>query len=280
MKKIAWPLLALVIIGACAAVAYQRGMLPIALGVPKVAVKEGTPVKLILMDPLSSGGSKEGEQVSFVVSEDVLGEGGKVAIPKGSRAVGVVSWSRGQGTISVLKNEPARLAVKISEVVTPAGDRVALMTKKEGEAYHFTRDNTGRKDIAQAISKIYSSKEEQEKLSRVLDSIKDGKVFSNETERKEAVQVARDLGLDALADSLTGEKLDDLKGAYADLGKQKEDLRKLSSTNLLFAALEYRSLLGAAQGTLEGVFKGRQIRAFPGTEVPAQVAKTTEVRLP
>src|SRR5688500_6199471 len=101
----------------------------------------GTEVKLILMQQLSAGGSKEGEEVAFMVTEDVT-RSGRILIPRGAIAYGRVNWSRSAGALSKITNEPARLAVTIDRTTSIDKRTVMLQATEDGEPFHFSGKNT------------------------------------------------------------------------------------------------------------------------------------------
>lgn len=276
MKKALAVAVILGVIGVGGYMAYSKGVLP---GAPKrVALPADTPVSLVLLDTLESGGSKVGDMVHLIVSRDVTAPSGEIVIPKGSKATGKVTWSRSQSVVSAFANEPARLAIKLDTIVTREGDSVPLKVDT-GSDYHLTRENTGRTNFLDKLQQIWSSPEERAKLDKVVDSLKKGVDLSDSGQRNTLSQNARDLGLDALADTLSGDKWKDLQSTADDLKTQVDDIRKLSGGELLMAAMQYQTLLGNLGSTLEGAVKGRNIRAFPGTEVPAKVAGTQSLRV-
>lgn len=239
-------------------------------------VAKGTSVQLLLLQPLQSGQSKENERVDFMVAENVTSNG-KIVIPKGSRASGKITWSRGENTFSALKNEPARLAVDLESIQVEGGGSVDIEPKKGEKAYQFDRSNTGKQNFISRLERVWNEDSERERLRNVLDSLQRGSDFSNEKDRENVAAAARELGLDNLANTISGPQYNQLKGALDDLQNQGHDLRRLSGSDILFAALEYRTLLGGLQTTVGSMLKGRQIRAYPGTIVEAQVAEKATV---
>jgi hypothetical protein len=97
----------------------------------------GTPIRLILADDLTSGGAKEGSTVRFVLNTDL----GRDELPKmGELVTGTVTWSRSEGTLGGLTNRPARLKVKIDSL----GPYSLSASREEAqEDFEFNRENTG-----------------------------------------------------------------------------------------------------------------------------------------
>lgn len=80
--------------------AAQRAALPMAPVTAeqpqgKIALPEGTRVKLVLLDELKSNKLGKGDVVRYALREDLLGPNGQVLIPKGTPAVGVVNEAKG-----------------------------------------------------------------------------------------------------------------------------------------------------------------------------------------
>ncbi|MGE0002555.1 MAG: hypothetical protein AB7T05_10845, partial [Fimbriimonadaceae bacterium] len=96
-----------------------------------VVVKADTPVKLLLVTPVASGGSKEGDTVRFVVAEDVLGGEG-IVIGQGTVVEAKVSQSRSGSVAGTLTNRPARLVVDLGKLPATDGTQIALKGNKEG----------------------------------------------------------------------------------------------------------------------------------------------------
>lgn len=268
------PLLVILLVagvGGGAFYARQTGAKLPLIPVKQATLPAGTSVELMLLDKLESGGSKEGEIVSFMVAKDVLAPDGTRVIPKGSRGEAKVSWSRGEGLLSAVSNKPARLAIELNKV-TVDGISVAIEAEPGDKKYEFNRANTGGQDLIQRLQDVYSKPEEKEKINKLADTLKRGPNLSDSSDREEISKVAKDLGLNALSDALSTDRYKELQGAVDGLGNQAGDLRKLSGSNLLIAALEYRTLFSGVTGTVGNMLKGRQIRAYPGTLIKVQTS--------
>jgi hypothetical protein len=106
---------------------------------PRFVLEDGTPVKLVLAETISSANQHKGNLVLFKVAEDVsIGE--VVVIPKGANA-----W----GTITAVKpkrklGRPGNLEVSIDRVRLADGEKVSL-TEVQGESgdSHQARMATG-----------------------------------------------------------------------------------------------------------------------------------------
>jgi hypothetical protein len=106
---------------------------------PRFVLEDGTPVKLVLAETISSANQHKGNLVLFRVAEDVsIGE--VVVIPKGANA-----W----GTITAVKpkrklGRPGNLEVSIDKVRLADGEKASL-TEVQGESgdSHQARMATG-----------------------------------------------------------------------------------------------------------------------------------------
>jgi hypothetical protein len=86
-------------------------------------VPVGTPISVALRQRLRSGEAKKGEPVIFAVAADVrTPDGGRVLIPAGAPAHGVVEESRRGGKYG----RPGRLQIRCEYVLLPDGTRVPL----------------------------------------------------------------------------------------------------------------------------------------------------------
>lgn len=88
---------------------------------------ERTPVKLRLLQSLTSGKAKQGESVSYEVREDVKGEGGVVLVLTGAKAVGKVTVSKRRGMFG----KPGKLEFTVESVQAVDGSPIPIRASVE-----------------------------------------------------------------------------------------------------------------------------------------------------
>jgi hypothetical protein len=93
---------------------------------PRFVLEDGTPVKLVLNEAISSANQHKGNLVIFAVAEDVK-IGDVTVIPKGANAWGVITIARSKGKIG----RAGKIELSIDKVRLADGERVAL-TDVEG----------------------------------------------------------------------------------------------------------------------------------------------------
>lgn len=234
----------------------------------KVSLAAGTPIRLVLFDELTSGGSEEGTEVRLALMEPVEG------LPAMSPVTAVVSWSRTEGTLGGLTNRPARLNLKLKSLKGPNGEEIPLSADpKEAQDYELNRANTGRPSTI-------TQKEPEEADDAVGTAVK-ALIEQGRTEglnADEVGQLARRLGMDETAKLAETGKLDQVQ----DLCRKIRDggtIAGLASGGTVAAAMELVNLAGDVGHRLGRSLGGRNIRAYPGTVIPAYVAETTVVTL-
>lgn len=89
---------------------------------------DGTPIKLILKQNMSSGDANLNDRVLFEAAEDVMIDGVKV-IAKGAQATGTVTEVKRKGRMG----RAGKLHVKIDDVHLTSGERVALRAAQGGK---------------------------------------------------------------------------------------------------------------------------------------------------
>lgn len=244
---------------------------------PQVKVDEGTEVPLILLTELSSGGSEKGKDVAFMVSADVVSSDNRVLIPKGAIAYGKVEWSRAAGAISKFLNEPARLAVTIDRTVAVDGKTVMLKATKNNEPFHFTGDNTGIDRASDELEKILADEETKKSLQKMLEGLSgadmgDSKIISMLAER---------LNLGSMRKLADTNSLNDLIGALKGIAAGEIARVATGQATLVIEAIaELAGIRKTVGDRISGLFKGRNIKAFPGTPVTAYVAKEVLIDAP
>lgn len=95
-------------------------------------LRSNTPVEMTLNAPLSTKTNRTGDKFSLTVARDVMVDG-RVAIPKGTRAIGLVSYAKGNGSFG--KSGKMELAFKYLEM----GDKQIPL---EGTYYQEGEGNT------------------------------------------------------------------------------------------------------------------------------------------
>ncbi|CAN5641505.1 hypothetical protein BH11ARM2_BH11ARM2_25330 [soil metagenome] len=232
----------------------------------KVSLAAGTPVRLVLFDELASGGSAEGKEVRLALMDPVEG------LPAMSPATAVVSWSRTEGTLGGLTNRPARLNLTLKSLKGPNGEEIPLSADpNEPHDYELNRDNTGRPSTV-------AQKEPEEgdvaAGTAVKELIEQGQ--SSGLNAEEVGQLARKLGMGETARLAEAGKLDQVQSLCRKI-RDGGTIAGLASGGTVAAAMELVNLAGDLGHRLGKTLGGRNIRAYPGTVIPAYVAETTMV---
>lgn len=240
----------------------------IALGLVSQAstldVPAGIEVRLVLMSELNSGGSVLGQEVPFLVSEDVRVDG-RVVIREGTVAVGRVRQVRREGAFSaMLFDKPSRLAVELEETWDVDGRPVriqARMNGKERLLYHFNRSNTKIPKLDPEVKKVLDAPQKRRALELLVDALKGSRSIADlqdNLERGVIMEVARALRLSSTAELLLNNRIMDL----VTLGT------RLHSPGLaaVFAA---RAAVGAVQTT----FRAAKEIAHVATHLPGFLSR-------
>ncbi|MCB8932569.1 MAG: hypothetical protein H6534_03910 [Chthonomonadaceae bacterium] len=249
-----------------------------------VALAAGTPVSLILLQKLDSGGTAVGTVVPLMVAEDVKAPDGTVLIRRGAPASGTVTLSRSAGALSALANTPARLALRLERTWGVDGSEIVLCAEIDDAdaAYAFTRDNTGKIGGEVDLEKVWSNDTAQPILERLSQNLEEGKSLdlSDPEIRRTLQDVARDLNLDSTSRLLQRGELERADNLLAQVrqGGSAAALVNGAALPTIGAAIELANLAGRVGSRIGGVFKGRNIRAHVGTPVPALVAEQASVR--
>lgn len=277
MKRVA---IGIVVVGAIGAgILYGKEML-----VKPQTVVQGATVPLILMREIEAGKAKEGDEVLFIVAEDIKARDGGIAIAKGAAVKATVTQSRGENMLSGITNRPARLSVKFDEVKAVDGQVIPLSASVAGggDAMHsFTRANTGKQDVIEKLEKLSADDEVRKTFDQIKDSFSEGKAPDfNDPKTKEALaKISKELDLKALGKAIA----EDRAGEVADALRSTRDIgsaaRALTSGSVtLSAVMELAGVVGDVGGKFSRVLGGRSIKAYPGTEVMAYVARQSQVR--
>lgn len=248
-----------------------------------VAIAAGAPVRLILLRKLDSGGSDVGASVPLMVAEDVRSPDGTLLIRRGAPAEGSVGLSRAAGALSALVNTPARLAVRIERTWAVDGTEVPLCAQiDDPEAgYAFTRENTGTIGGGVDLDKVWAKDAAQPILQRLSENLEEGRSvdLSDPEVQRTLRDVARELDLDATARLLQDGELQRADDLLAQVRKGGTAAALINGAALptIGAAIELANLAGNVGSRLGGIFKGRNIRAHVGTQVPATVRSQVQV---
>lgn len=246
---------------------------------PRVEVPAGTEVPLILLTEISSGGSAQGMEVAFMVSDDVMSPDKRVLIPKGAIAYGRVSWSRVAGAVSQFLNEPARLAVTIDRTVSIDGKTVLLeATKsKDGEPFHFTRENTETSRANEQLERVLSDNEAKKALEKMLN----GLLGEEMGDADKVSDLAEKLNLRSTKKLADEQSLGDLEGVLKSINAGDVARIATGHASLVIEAIaELAGVKKTVGDRISGLFKGRNIKAFPGTPVTAYVTEPVLVKAP
>ncbi len=229
----------------------------------------GTPVKLVLFDELTSGGSAEGMEVRLALAEPVEG------LPAMCPATAVVSWSRTEGTLGGLTNRPARLKLTLKSLRGPNGQEIPLAADpKEAKDYELNRDNTGRPD---ALPQKEPDEVDVAVGTTVKELVEQGQ--SGGLDARQVGELARKLGMGETAKLADAGRLDEAQRLVRAI-RTGGTVASLASGGTVAAAMELVNLAGDVGHRLGRTLGGRNIHAYPGTIVPAYVAKDTTVTLP
>jgi hypothetical protein len=236
-----------------------------------VALAKGSEVRLLLVTPLEAGGTKSGDAVQFVVAEDVRVKDA-VVIAKGSAARGEVTNSRGEGMLSGLTNQPARLEVKVTEITAADGTKIPSTT-----VYSFNRGNTGRTEVMAKIERLLGSENTKAAMEGLRKRIESGEnIDLNSPEMKKSLaEIGNELGIEELADAATSGKASEL----ADTVRMLRSGASLLDGGLsLGGALQVINVVDQAGKRLDRMLRGRTIRAHPGTPLNATTADKVNLR--
>jgi hypothetical protein len=227
-----------------------------------------TEVPLLLLTELSSGGSDEGKRIAFLVTQDVKGANDNVLIPKGSIAYGKVVWSRAAGAVSKFLNEPARLAISL-ETVAGADDKpITLVANGADEkgVFHFHGGNTGIQRASDAVEEVLNDPEAKKALEAMLGGLIGKEMGSNEV----VALLAKRLSLANIAKLIEVNSLGDLVGTFKSIAAGEITRIGTAHAGLVIEAItELTGLRKSVGDRIAGLFKGRNIRAYPGTPIVA-----------
>lgn len=244
-----------------------------------VMVPSGTEVRMLLLQSVSSGGSQVGSKVQFVVADDVVIDG-EVVVPLGSMAYGVVERSRGSTAATTMINQPARLDIRIEELVRVDGERVALAVDIEEPQVALDMREVRRRTAEPLRGEFVRAEEDALRmLAQALDSGKGFDGLLEDVNREALSSAAQKLGyrsLQELAQPRTSgqdefvkliDLLDQAQSAMANPIIPSEAIL------MLRAVEEISRFAGGIDRWLRGTFKGRNISHPVGTEITVHIAE-------
>lgn len=256
---------------------------------PKVVqLAAGTAVPLLLLNSLESGISREGEEVPFLVREDVKDAGGTVLITKGTPAQGRVTWSRREEMLGGLMNRPARLKCQILATVAIDGQAVDLVVDaaKPGEPYEFNRSNTGQKPASQQVQALLEDPKDRALIQAVAETLegKDAAILQLESSQERLAQLGRELNLPGLTNLAQQQEVGKVRPLLERLRGNGpiNEVARYAHTNVpaLDAVMELTGVANALGARLDGITHGRNIKAYIGTPVDVFVKTGVSVRVP
>ena len=250
--------------------------------VPPKLVARGTPVRLILLDTLDSGGSDDGSRVALMVAEDVVA-GGQVVVRRGAPAEGVVAYSRAAGTLSALANTPARLSIRLERTWAVDGSEIALSAEADpNEPYSFTRSNTSLGAGEAALPEGTAGADAQKLLESVAANLEEGRPLDLRAEApsRALTDAADRLGMGATKRLIQGGEISKASSLLDQVrrGGSAAALVNGAALPTVAAALELAKWAGDVGSRMSKMLKGRNIKAHLGTPVPAVVAKDAHVK--
>lgn len=245
-------------------------------------LKQGTEIKLALMQTLESGVDDEGDHVGLIVTEPVVDANGHVIVAKGAIAEGKVVASRREDTMGALTNRPARLSITVDSVYGVDGSKVLISADSDGnpsEGFQFNRANTGRPEVSSAkldeMMKDPKNEEDLKKLGELF--VKKGSVDPNSPEAKDLVdRLSKNLQLPNL-ESVTGKgQTDQVTGLLSSI---RSGMKIGGSLNAVGAVMELANVAGDVGSRLSRIMHGRNIKAYAGQPMTAKVVSDTKIAI-
>ena len=253
-----------------------------------IGVRAGMEVPLSLLSQIEAGKARKGQLVPFMVTEDVKNDNGDVVIAKGTIAEGEVTWSRSEGTLSAMVNEPARLEVRLKHTRSSGGWPIPLCTDmdKPDEGYQFTRDNTGKPAERNDVGVDPEVTEAAvQAISEFMETGDSSRLNANTRAREWLIKVSKEPGMEAARSFIDPEAPQ--KAQATDLERVVKHVRDGSITHLaggevmlaVAALQEFGNLAHSVEHSISSRLKGRTIKAYVGTPVKAYVAKDVSAKV-
>jgi hypothetical protein len=248
-------------------------------GTVTAKVPAGTRLPVMLMTKLASGDTKAGETAVFLVTEPIRSPNGHVVIPQGSLVTAKVTKSRAAGALSSLLNEPARLIIEF-ERLNANGRTAEVATSAQGERQlELTADNTGVPRVAGNFARLWDEPEARQALQELANVVLDGKPASKESSEM-LERVAQKLELRSTVDAIREENLDVVARIGSTLASGSTAVATGDILSSAAALQELVGLAGLVSSRLEGIFKGRNVRAYPGTTYEVFLQEDYTVSIP
>lgn len=242
-------------------------------GTRLVTLPENTPVSLMLLRRIDSGGTAEGVQVPLMVDRPVIVDG-TVMVPAGTFAMATVTRSRRATTFSAVVNQPARLELRMDPILFDNGQKLTL--RGPDDKMPDTIPITQR--LVAGIREDGASKPASKAVTRVAQALVFGNGAIDETTLRE---VANQQSLTALRSALEKGKAASLVGALRRIQAGQQPVLDPIGISLVGAALgEIAVLANAAGRRLGGIFKGNNIVALPGTNIEVRTVGTFTIKAP
>jgi hypothetical protein len=244
--------------------------------IPTATLESNTEVPLMLMQQLSAGGSKEGEEIAFMVTEDIKSSGNKVLIPRGAIAYGRVNWSRSAGALSKITNEPPRLAVTIDRTTSIDNRTVMLKATESGEPLHFSGKNTSPRSASDMLDRSLKDEQTKAEIERLFAAF-EGKSMGDDRVIRE---IAEKLGLEQTEKMARNHSIKDVEGIIRQvLDGNATRIVGGQTTLIIDTVAELAGLRFNVGDRIAGLFRGPTIHAYPGTPVTAYVADPIEIEI-
>ncbi len=242
-------------------------------------LKKGTPIDLVLMESLSSGGTSVGAPVKLCLFHD-LEAGGDVLVERGSAASAMIVESRGANMFSgFMLNKPARLAMEWGSLTLPDGRKVSLMAAHGAKRLALEDKNT-RNEATEGVDAAMADPKKREELVALSQKLLgEGKLPADLASYQ---QLSKDLGL-----KRTQELIDRGQGKAPSLGLSrslealnKGNIAALTGIDGILAAQalgELTSVATTVDRKLRDTFKGHNIRANIGLIMHAELGEDVEI---
>lgn len=249
-----------------------------------IKLPAGAEVKLLLLTKLEAGQAKKGDEVPFLVANDVLDPAGNVAVARGTLVKGIVEWSRSEGTLSSMMNQPARLTVALRPLALESGFSAGLATQTDDESntiVEFTRENTTPKKLS-SEDRI-DTDEEAKLLAEALDRAFGGEELAQVLTEADKDQLLKDIA-SRYGLSETRAYVEGSRGSVNALSETLQSLQRGGVSGLsggevalaVAAISELADFAGSVGSRLSRSLKGRTIRAYPGTRVKVYTTSPIE----
>jgi hypothetical protein len=237
------------------------------------------------MQELESGVTDKDASVALMVADDVKDAKGIVVVRKGTPAKAKVTWSRREGTLSGLVNQPARLQIDLQSISTVDGQSVDLSAAKEkDEEFDLTRGNTGKTPIAEKLEQLAKDPSKEQVLRQIETMFKEGKApdLTQPEGKAQFAQIVKDMGLEQTHKLVEEGQMGKAQELVSRI-REGATLTALATGGTLAAAgavLELANVAGHVGSRFGRILHGRNIKAYVGTPVPAFVQKAVVVKVP